>query len=902
MRVISAMQILKGEKAETSSFGTISQPSQFLSRKDKDDQWCSEVMDWLERQGLVQLKRNARGLLKNYKLANGIIDKSDYIAEDNEQQKELIDLLVRDDDSAFELKFFPIIPNVINILTGEFSKRSDKITYRAVDDDSYNEMLEAKRGMIEQVLLGEAEQKMQGIMEGQQIDPKSEQGQQMMSPDSMKKLPEIENFFKKDYRSLTEEWAGHQHNVDYERFRMNELENTGFKDMLTTDREFWHFAMYEDDYEVELWNPLTTFYHKSPDVRYTSQGNWVGNITLMTTSDVIDKYGYLMTADELEEMEKLYPIKAIKYLMDGVQNDGGFYDATRSHAWNTTGPSVAMRQFTTARDLSQNDDLINNILSGTEDMLDYGDESLHRVSTIYWKSRRKVGHLTMIDQEGMVFSTIVDETFKITEKPIYDTTIMKAKDTKNLLMGQHIDWIWINESWGGIKIGPNRPVTETQNDKTHSQTIYLNVKPLRFQFKGDFTLYGCRLPVEGSVFSDRNTKSVSLVDKLKPFQIGYNLVNNQIADILIDELGTVILIDQNTLPHNSLGEDWEENAVAKSFVAMKNFQMLPVDTALQNTKTPLSFAHFQTLDMAQTARLMGRIQLSTYFKKEAFESIGITEQRRGQVGSQETATGVIQAVNQSWAQTENYFMQHSEFLMPRVHEMRTNLAQYYHSSKPSLRLSYMTSADEKVNFQMNGTELLARDVNVFVTTKVNHKYIMEQIRNLALTNNTSGASIFDLANVMKAETLAELTGTMKSIEDKAMEAKLQEQQVEQQQQTELIRAENDRLLAQHQFDADQNDKDRLTDIRTAEIKASGFQTVDNNANGEPDYMDAQKFFEHTRQKDEEISMKHEQLQMEQGVKQQELSLKQRELQTREHIADKQFQIAAVNKNKYDKKK
>lgn len=51
--------------------------------------------------------------------------------------------------------------------------------------------------------------------------------------------------------------------------------------------------------------------------------------------------------------------------------------------------------------------------------------------------------------------------------------------------------------------------------------------------------------------------------------------------------------------------------------------------------------------------------------------------------------------------------------MPRVHQMRTDLAQYYHSTDASVRLSYITTADEKVNFEMNGTELLMRDLNIF---------------------------------------------------------------------------------------------------------------------------------------------------------------------------------------------
>jgi hypothetical protein len=46
--------------------------------------------------------------------------------------------------------------------------------------------------------------------------------------------------------------------------------------------------------------------------------------------------------------------------------------------------------------------------------------------------------------------------------------------------------------------------------------------------------------------------------------------------------------------------------------------------------------------------------------------------------------------------------------MPRVHQMRTDLAQYYHSTKPSVRLTYVTGADEKVNFEINGTDLLLK--------------------------------------------------------------------------------------------------------------------------------------------------------------------------------------------------
>ena len=115
-----------------------------------------------------------------------------------------------------------------------------------------------------------------------------------------------------------------------------------------------------------------------------------------------------------------------------------------------------------------------------------------------------------------------------------------------------------------------------------------------------------------------------------------NIVNNQIADILVDELGTVILLDQNALPRHSLGEDWGKNNLGKAYVAMKNFQMLPLDTSITNTENALAFQHYQQLDLSQTNRLLGRIQLANYFKMQAFETIGITPQRLGQQIAAET--------------------------------------------------------------------------------------------------------------------------------------------------------------------------------------------------------------------------------------------------------------------------
>ena len=914
MQVLNAMQMKSGKKAEYNRMGSITQPLQFLPKKEKDAEWTAWNLDWLEWNGLKQIRRNARRLMKNYKLAKGTIDKTDYVVEADNEMREIVDTLGQEDVSALELKFYPIIPNVVNVMVAEFAKRNTKITFRGVDEYSYNEQLEEKRNQVEQVLLQKAEQKMLAKLLEQGMDPNDpeiqQQMQEQMSPENMKTLPEIQSFFDKDYRSMCEQWAIHQFKIDEDRFKMDELEERAFRDMLITDREFWHMKMNEDDYDIELWNPVTTFYHKSPEARYISQGNWVGKIEMLTIADVIDKYGYLMTQEQLESIEAIYPVRSAGYPLQGYQNDGSYYDATKSHEWNTNMPGLAYRQFVSMYDnfIYNGGDIINWIMAENEDYAPMGAAFLLRATTAYWKSQRKVGHLTKISEEGEVTTDIISEDYKVTDKPIYDTTLIKNKGKDNLIFGEHIEWIWINQVWGGVKIGPNHPSFWGMNNPGGINPMYLGIDqnrmgPLKFQFKGDSTLYGCKLPVEGAVFNDRNTRSTSMVDLMKPFQIGYNIVNNQIADILVDELGTVIMLDQNALPQKSLGEDWGKNNLAKAYVAMKNFQMLPLDTSITNTENALNFQHFQVMNLEQTQRMLSRIQMANYFKQQAFEVIGITPQRLGQqIGQTDTAKGVEQAVAGSYAQTEVYFMQHSDYLMPRVHQMRTDLAQYYHSKKPSLRLQYMSSNDEKVNFEMNGTDLLLRDINIYCTTKANQRAILEQMKQLAISNNTAGASIYDLGNIMQTESLGELTVAMKSIERKANDQRQEQMQHEQQMQEQEMQTRIQEKQLELDAKMQEAEKDRRKDILVAEIKAAGYGSMqDINENKQSDYMDALGHIQKSEQFQETMNLQNSKESNRMTNDREKAQIEREKMQADMRMKQMDLDIARENKNKFDVK-
>jgi hypothetical protein len=234
--------------------------------------------------------------------------------------------------------------------------------------------------------------------------------------------------------------------------------------------------------------------------------------------------------------------------------------------------------------------------------------------------------------------------------------------------------------------------------------------------------------------------------------------------------------------------------------------------------------------------------------------------------------------------------------------MRTDLSQYYHSNKPSLRLQYLTTMDEKVNFEINGTELLARDLNIFISTKVNQKQVIEQIRSLAISNNTSGASIYDLGNIIKADSMAEITHVMKSIEEKTSASKQQEMQAMQETERMKQEGETKRLEAQLKFNAEQKALDRDSDVKVAEIRSAGYTAMqDRDANSQNDYIDTLEYLDKKNAKQTDQSLSREREINKQTSDQSKLELKRQEILSKERIAQKELQVAQTNKNKYDKK-
>lgn len=178
---------------------------------------------------------------------------------------------------------------------------------------------------------------------------------------------------------------------------------------------------------------------------------------------------------------------------------------------------------------------------------------------------------------------------------------------------------------------------------------------------------------------------------------------------------------------------------------------------------------------------------------------------------------------------------------------------------------------------------------------------MEKLRTLAIQNNTSGATIFDLGNIVKAESIAEITTVLKNVDEKVEKAKQDERDHQIQLQQQQEEAARQAQIEEQQFEADQNDKDRQKDVIVAEIRAASMGAgQDVNGNAQSDYMDSLEFIQKQQAYQDTVNLKREAQSDKRSMHQDNLQMQREKIAAEDRKANKAIQVARINKNKFDK--
>lgn len=876
-------------------------PAQMVPLLKKNTQWIRDNMDSLERIGTIQYYYNM-ALIENYQMVKGKFIFSHYLEQD--EYADMVHQLSREFEIPNYLRHYDIISQVINTLSGEYQKRPDNFRVKGYDENTTNNYVREKTRLLLEYVMQDINNEVNlrltqmgydpnksdfsSPQEKQQYEQQVDQQRQALTP------PEVEKYMKYTWQDTAEIWGQYQLELDKQRFALAEKERVEFEDMLVADRCFRHFYLTSNGYNQETWNPVNTFFHKSPEIDYVEEGDYVGRIIYLTVSDAIDRYGYMMKKSEIKALELA---KDALGKVKGKDGQGIAYGAvvpyrnygdgklmTDAFGVNPAAPYIPT--FT--------GDFLSTELS-THNPYFLNTRGYLKVIEAYWKSQKKIGKVNYLDPEtNQLAKMLVDETFVVPEgfKEL-DSALYENDDNVNTVV-----WTWVNEVWRAHKICKHG--TELKDD------VYLNAGPVPFQFKGDHNPYYAKLPVCGQIFNNRNSQSMSLVDLMKPYQVGFNVAANQLYQTMQREIGRFLIMDVNMLTNI---KDWGgENAYEKFLLVAKSLGVTFVDTSPQNMKGANPGGQMpKEVDMDESARMMSRMKIMDFFEQKALHQVGITPQRLGSVAASETATGTQQAIAQSYAQTESYFTRFSEY-KKRTLRMNLNIAQYVQSKNEDVTVSYIKSDMSRAFTKLNGTDLMLTDLHVYVSNSQEDLRQLESLRQLFLTNNNTGASPIDLAMVITSNSPAEIKAQLE-VAMARNEQKYQQQQDLQQQQ---IQAETQQKQAQLDFDADQNDKNRENKKEVAYIMTFAKQPnnlVDANNDNSPDILEYDKLSlaaDAGQQKleieREKTTLAREKMLVDSNAKLADLKVRQQELTAREKVENQKVKVAKINKNKYDSKR
>ena len=914
-------------------------PPQAIPLGKKDVKWQKRCLDAFESIGIQQLKENLK-FTDIFRMINGKMSFTE-LSDVMPQYRELEQVL-GDVDIPTQIKHYDIIGIIINALVGELSSNSDKYSINTNDSISTNEYMRVKEQKLYEYVKVEFEKELSTRLLDMGLDPNlnqlsfssEEEFQAYQQEIQMKRAEmtpaQIEKYMQKSWKTVAAKWAKLKMEEDTINHNMDQMDSENYKQLLATGRTFRHFFVAHDYYKPELWHMMNTFFSKDLETRRIEKGDYVGRVHLFSRTQVLNRYGHLLNAKQKEEIEGTDN----GYFDDSYnfQNDGNvsYKKMFESHFHRLqTVPFEGYNDYKFSLDIQDSlgiplgerkmmnrngeyetvpvmlpklaNDMTGNLsgnfskhLSLMRNDIDIRND-LMRVTEVYWKSFKKIGYLSYYDANGDIASAIVTEDILadyLSEDKIKRLKTISLSELEKKQEPNTIVWDYVPEVWKGIKISG---VTGARNNE-EPDCYYLEIQPCEFQIKGDGNIFDVLLPVAGII-------DVAVAPKIEPYQVTYNLVMNQIFNLLEKEIGLFFIFDINFLP--SEFKDWgdtEDTLLYMRDIA-KDIGILPVDSSKQNMPGGANFNQFSAQNLSFTSQINDRIQVAEFVKGKAFEQIGITPQRLGAASKYETAEGIRQSQTASFSQTEQYFATFSEFKKNAL-ELHLSVAQYCQKEGIDLMVHFTQGDDTQAFLKEVDEDFHLRRFGITPISNSKKRKELETFKQVILNNNTLGADELALAELVASDTMGEII-------DAARGARVQREKQEaiasEQRQKEIaLQGEELRKTQEAQWLREEasKQKDRDTDIRVAAINTAGRAADKDSDQDSFDYitnltnlsLQQSKQAAEIDNKKMETDVKREKVKSDKEIALKELQVKMAEIANRRAISKDNVLIARTNKN------
>ena len=434
-----------------------------------------------------------------------------------------------------------------------------------------------------------------------------------------------------------------------------------------------------------------------------------------------------------------------------------------------------------------------------------------RVIHAEWKALKPFKFIYGIDPEtGEPYEDIVDESYKMN---------IEAGDYKE-------ETVWIPTKYEGYQIG---------NDK------FAMLREVPGQHKDLTNLYECKLSYIGSTYDNLNSSTTSLVDRMKYYQYFFNILWYRIELLIGSDDGKSLLLNANLIPKSS-GLDIE-----KWMYYFKVNKLGLLDPTEEGNKGNQNIGEAaKEIDMSLVSDIQKYMQLAEYIERRCGESVGITKQIEGQIGTEEAVRNTQQALVQSANILEPYFDMHN-LIKRNVLQALIETAKVAYSELQPKSLSYVLD-DMSVAMLSPDYELLENSTyGLFVSNSMKADetlQTMQQLSHAALQNQQ--VELSDVLMIMNSESTQEAEELLKVAESNRAEREqaMQQQQMQsQEQQAEAQRNwEREKMAKEHEYRMAEIDLKGEKDIQKQVILSMGFnEDKDLDKDGMPDVLEVAKF-------------------------------------------------------------
>jgi hypothetical protein len=682
------------------------------------------------------------------------------------------------------------------------------------------------------------QQKLQAEIDPSTIDP----NQPLPTPE------EIVKYEKHNVSDLIESQANKILKHLKKSLNTKEVFKKGWKDALIAGEEIYWCGVANDEVMFRRCNPLNTTVILDGDTEYIDDALAVIEVRMLAPASILDEFGSDLKPSEVAEIEAISKRFTSSYNM---VNNNPTFSLDRQGGVVDTGLSNFSSINTTAG--SFNSELL-------------------RVVRIEWKSMKKLYHLVYTDENDLPVEQIVDESFNVN---IFKLSYPDAT----------VEEFWINEAWEGIKIGEN---------------IFVNVQPKQNQRRRMDNPYYCKLGYTGLIYNSTNSVSVSLLDRLKPYQYLYNIISYRLELAFARDQGKIFLMDLAQVPRSE-GIDidkWMYYLKAMGIGFVNSFEEGKKGSSVGKLAGQ-HFNQFQSIDLSLTNQIQQYINTLEYIKQQIAFISGVSPQRLGAIENRELVGNVERSVQQSALITEYLFDSHDE-VKRRVYTALVECAKiaFRHGKKVQYILDDM--GIELLDIQE--LELDNSEFNVFMSNSSKDLMIVETLKQLSQAAlNSDKADLSTIIDTMLNDSPKEIVRTLQRGEeakykrDEAMQ-KQQLESAERQVQMQLEETQKDRDLRQYEVDTNNQTK-----IQVAEIGVYARQeNLDQDADGIPDPIELANLSLQERDLASKAFMEQSKLSHDKEKHDKDLSLKDKELRMKADIENKKIEAIKVQNQSQEK--